>query len=116
MGLKKKPAAASSMTEDCQLAAAVGRIAELTGAVAAVAIAAAGVAAVAAVAVVGDGVAVASYAAAAVEAQGYEAGSKPAIKVIKNEFYVLFTFSLNTCGCCNPFAISRIKDWTSACC
>jgi len=86
------------MTEDCQLAAAaaVGWIAELTGAVAAVAIVAAGEAAVAAVAVVGDGVAVASYAAAAVEAQGYEAGSKPARKVMKNEFFVLLHFSLNT--------------------
>jgi len=82
VGLKKKPAVVSLMTEDCQPAAAadvvVGNSIESAAAVDAVvvaAIAAAGEVAVAAIAVAGDGVAVASCAAVVVEAQGYEADS-----------------------------------------
>ena len=71
MGLKKKPAVVSLMTEDCQPAAAadvvVGNSIESAAAVDAVV--------VAAIAVAGDGVAVASCAAVVVEAQGYEADS-----------------------------------------
>lgn len=81
MGLKKKPAVVSLMTEDCQPAAAadvVGNSIESAAAVDAVVVAAtaaAGEVAVVAIAVAGDGVAVASCAVVVVEAQGYEADS-----------------------------------------